>query len=1013
MFSLEDNQTESQALSLNDEGNKFVPPEPIIDVRAGKADYALAEKSPGVDAIKTNIRSGDEDGFRAKVAADEDIQNEKARQALIAAIASKKGSALTESDMQIVRSLSSAQLRTDPGTVLEKKFADKYIQDVMSIPGATWETGFAPYVAKETDIASSILSNKEYYQNRQHDLEAEWSQTGWIAGIPDMIGQMVPFLPWWRQKHSLEQRQGIEFLPGTTMKENVQYLWALPPDQRRAQYDKAIDYLKGKNITMAIDFAKAMTAFPTSDEYLADSMGIADYFTLGGVVGKVGAKLLGRKATEAAVEAAKDTRPTWSAPELTDVTPLTKQLDLFGEQPAQGSFRFMGQRAEQNAPSVESKLPPGKLRGTHVPLDEQAANADRYPTRDLNTGRMVGRPQQLDLPMRAPEHQPSFDLGAPMSPSLKEDLAAPKEIMPIRKALADAVKATEGTAPQVDQVLSAVGDTERAGFLGALKRLKDPVGQGTIDLAREVPTFANPAGFFQSSKVLGRERAQRMAAAMLQQGEGFIKSLVDAVRVNRLTDEALSIAKTNAETKLRTEYAPRAQNGLLDIEHIPAEMHPASVDTTIAWLGKHDANLFKSPDEANVWAKDVYKLGPDEYNIVQQGNSWKIGVSRTLNETDDMVRDAMVVPKNITPGGIINMLTNRIRSTEDLLSVFQRENRKIATHAPQEVRASLRQAIETDIDRALNRKEKRELEDILRVNRDMPSQRYPGERGEWYNTAAELEQAFVDRHGHLPSADQLKAYDTFRRVSDFDWLTRNLSVYRDKARHGIEQFRLVLKDESGQTSRTSYFEGKELPTFPWELKGDQDAGVWVYDGRNASGRFFYKFDMTAAERKEIDRLVSEEGFRIVQTFDPKKHALGDVAKTRLGEPVKDQINFVITNTYERSPLSWQQVDYRPGGHVIYPGQWYVASPVIQTGRGGKLTYFGDNNILNVETQAEAKKWADRLDHVRTLLRAGREEDVEAYRAANLPYSKEELYRLFFGGNAPLSLEHPGGLQTGW
>jgi hypothetical protein len=290
----------------------------------------------------------------------------------------------------------------------------------------------------------------------------------------------------------------------------------------------------------------------------------------------------------------------------------------------------------------------------------------------------------------------------------------------------------------------------------------------------------------------------------------------------------------------------------------------------------------------------------------------------------------------------------------------------------------------------------------------MPSTKYPGERGRWFDTAAEFETSFFGRHQRMPTEPEILAYDAFKRLSDFDWLLRNTFVYRDKARQAIERWRFKFDSET-----SGWFEGKALDKMPWSVgKSDQDAGVWIWHSDSSTGRFLYKFGMDDSQRKFVDDLLTDKGYRVIQVFDPKKHPLKGIAKTAAGDDLKDQVNYVITNTWDRAPLSWKQVDYRPGGHVVYPHKWYVAQPTIQVGRNGKMTYFGDSNLLNVETEAQARKWAERIDHGRQLLKLGREDELRTYLSKNLPYDMPQFKALFMRGDSPLSLDHPVTIKSG-
>lgn len=1004
-FSLEE---EPEKLSLTDNPQESLPSPKLVQNRAEKIDYTLGRQSPGIPVLSSKLALGEEPLVRQQMALDEDIKYRDAKMSLISGIARNMGRDLSPDEIGIVQSLTQTEIKTDPSTVLEKKFAQKYVDDVTTLLRDE-ATRYHDQQEHEKDIATNIIAGKDYFQNQRDNYYQRWEETGWIPAIGNTLWQMIPFTSWWYQKGALENKPGVEFLLGNTLKANIQYLYALPFEQRRQEYAKAMEYLWSKNPLDALAFADGMVSFSTSEQYIANSVSLADYGTLGSFVGKTVGKVVGRggKAATRAFDGDKIAAAVErEIPQEVKVAPEAnpqvryrepEQLDLFPY--IEPKFNGQFDRVQQT-PSLEAKLGPGKLRATHV------VDGEKDFGRDIATGRIYKEPKQLDFQLPEPSHQYAMDL------------KAPEAIKETRQFLADVVKATEGPTIEPKVVLSQVGRVAESGVIGALERIAVPLTGKLDDLVRELPTFANPLGFFKDSKVIGREYAQRTANAVLSQGPELLKTFLGSVRGSRITAEALAVGKAIAQEALRKEYLsrPRFSDGVIDFIFTPAQMHPARVDTVTMRMGETTALPFRSKEQAEMWRRDIYKLGEKEAPVARDGDAWYLMLSKHVDETSDAVRSVW----SPTRQGHDNMISNltdrimsgldfltggRLRSADDRLSEFSNQNRKVATTGPQETRKAILDVIHKDI-QSLPKQDRRELMDILKINRDMPSTTYPGERGEWFKTAGEFEQAFIERHKKPPTPEQVVAYDTYKRLSDFEWLTRNMTSYRDKARQGIETFRFRFTDAEGEKF-SAWFEGKQHEKMPWSIgrKGDQDAGIYVWDAESKTGRYRYKYDMTEAEMKEIDELIRDKGYRAVQVFDPKKHPLEDVAKTREGAPVKDQINYVITNQWEKQPLQWNQVDYHPGVHSIYPHKWYVAQPIISEGRKGKLTYFGDNVALNVTSEAEARMWADRIDQGRILLKSGKSEELDVFLNKNLPYDRSEFEQLFFRKDSPFSLDH--------
>lgn len=1062
-------------LSVTDaSGNSVLPNPEAAKARAVKTDYALGAQSPGVPDLTSQTLTGGEQQLRSALAAQEDQKLNQTRLQIMQGIAQQKGNNFGPADVELVKSISNVELKTDPKTVLERKFAEKYIDDV---------TAFGRYEADiheekkqaERDIATNVASDVEVFKTKRDEWEARWQQTGWMPTIGYYVWSMVPTTSWWYQSQALEKKPGIPGLIGNNMRSNVMYMWSLSMPERTAQYDKAMEYLWSKNPLDAMAFAHAMVSFGTSEQYLGNVFEIAMVGTGFGaqaaksVIGKLirrGAKDVVEHGVEREA-AAVTTQPDNPFPRpipteyYKDASPIRRQtapnnevqLDLFGQQPDQGSFRFMN-GPESTAPNQASKLPPGKLRSQHSTEFEQygsqgdlfslAKPEERMSPTDLRFGHNKGREKQL--PPRAMPRgdtteavqgefpfvskQDSFNLESglptkrppaepPTTPPPSGGTGTPAPVQQVKVQMKDAVKALEEPHFDAESVLAANGKIAEAGTVGALRRMFTTITGGLEDLAREIPTFANPLGFLRDSKVMSREYARRVSESAQGQTEALVGALMRSVRGSRLTAEGLAAGKAFTQAILEREYLtrPRFSDSLVNISHVPAEAHPANVDTMVLRLGNTTAEPFTSREQAALYRKDVFKLGDKEATIVQEGDKYWLDIAKHVDETVDPVR-AVWHPDKPVLSGMVTNLTNRLmdtvdrftggnfRSSADIVTAFSRSQRNVATTGPQELRKEIRDTIRNNIEKPLNKSERRELNDVLKENRDMPSKSFPGERGEWYNTAGEFEAAFQRLHHKPPTEAQINAYDTFKRLSDFDWMLRNLAVYRDKARQGVETWRYHFTvDESKQM--TPWFEGKFHEKMPWTLgkKGDQNAGLWVWNSDTQSGKFYYTHRLTPDEKKYIDGLITENGYKVVQVFDPKKHPLESFAKTAAGEDLKEQVNYVISNAFERSPLEWKQVDYRPGGHVIYPHRWYVAQPIISSGRLGKTTYFGDNVALNVQTEREASMWAERLDKARLLMKAGRTDEAHAFREANLPFTKEEFENLFFRSDSPFSLDH--------
>lgn len=994
-------------VSLEDGNTSIRPSSETAAERADKFNYTLGVDSPGKAEIARLLDAGEEPKIRQFMAEKEGMELDRLRWNMIQFIGQQRGRELSVEEGDFVRGLTAVQLRTNPMEILEQKFAEKYIDDVSRLQRYEYDRDLLPKFSEEQDWAIQTAKEREFFYNQWKDREDKWQQTGWVEAIPTFIADVLPIRPWLMQEWALSQRPGFEPRLGETMDKNIRYLWALPFNERVTQFNEAMTWFETYGSkTDARMFAQGMISFPLSEQYLGNLVSAADWIGIGAPIARLlqgiakRAQPLRTILSEPVTPEAAPPRPTyegpasrWTDPRLTPERQVEEQLDMFGPQPDQGSFRFMD-RPEQLRPLRDDETP-GKLRATHVPYAGRAGSGEgtksfEGPYRD-SSGRMRRKSEELSLPLDTPVHQGNFDL-------------VPPSVQKFSKAMADGLKAMEGKQT-VEGTASAIGEVEIAGQIGALRVLEQRITGSLPELAREVPTFANPFGFWESSKVMGREAARKIALEVERRGGDLLTTFADAIRVQRLTPEAVSMLQSITGQALRNRY-PHLNDSVLDV--LPVLDETANITGTELRLGKSDGTVFSTKEEATFYKDNVYKLGSEAY-VADLGHSHYIGIRGWGDETNPFVRDMNVDPKgpNQTPSNWVNTLLRKFRSTEYLLSQFQSSQRRSVVFGPAEVRAMVKEMVDADL--AIKGGEAKELWDILRYSRDAPQPGKPTERGIRYNTAAALEQAWVDRFGHTPSEKQLRAYDTYQRLMDFDLFMRNVIQYRDKARKGTEQFRFKVNE-----GYSPWFEGIEIPDGPWRVGNAiyNDAGILIHDSKTGNQRYRYLATMTEREKKDITDLLQNQGYKTIQIFEPRKHPLEGITKTAEGDDLKDVVHYVITDAWDRKALSLRQVENHPGGHSIYPHEFWVSQADIRKGRSGKNTYFGDRVALNATSHAEAVKWSGLMDEARILGRAQKWAEMDAFLRAKLPfYTSDDFKNLFNRKDSPFDWDLPIVVKT--
>lgn len=581
-----------------------------------------------------------------------------------------------------------------------------------------------------------------------------------------------------------------------------------------------------------------------------------------------------------------------------------------------------------------------------------------------------------------------------------------------RVALADISKAATEVHPQ--DALSKMGQHEAAATVGAKEALNnkfDQVAQlGDVEAIRKnVPSLASPQRYYANSSSLSAERARRLADAAVQTSSELGSAILDPARVERMTQEALDRAIDNAKATVHAKYN-RASDAILDQVTVwDSASNSYHVQTK---FGKRDGTLFNNSASAK-FAKDMdYKLG-QAATVEQEGNKFYLSHVQHANETADGVRNSLIVAGNETPRGFfntvltaitgkINPLGNNIRSSAYTVAPFQRNNRIVATHSPSILRDAVEKAAD-DIE-AMGGKwttgERQELQRILEHNRDFMTPE--GERGQFYKSALEFETAFHGMFQKMPTEKQIAAYDQFTRLSDLDWVLRELDWHRDKVRQGVRNYRINFSkaDDLGipQKANTEWFNAKKVENF--DPVNTQNANIYVMP----EGRFTTKFDLKKETVQDLltNKGIKEGKYEILQVYNPGGKPL------REATGIKDNIHFVVVDKYEDKALKFGDNSvYRPGGHVIYKDSQFMKQSQIGTGAGGRLTHFGDTTIKSFATPKEGQNWVDRYNTARELLHNNDEAGLKAYMdAGNLPETLPEFKKLFTDGGAGLSTEHP-------
>lgn len=416
-------------------------------------------------------------------------------------------------------------------------------------------------------------------------------------------------------------------------------------------------------------------------------------------------------------------------------------------------------------------------------------------------------------------------------------------------------------------------------------------------------------------------------------------------------------------------------------------------------VGTPKAGLFDRRDRAAFYATNVYGLSPNQYRVMQQGNGFYISIAKMMDETHDATRDlATKTGNNRSNDRLANALFGTMVNPDEYLGELSRLNRKGATYGPQELHRIVQSSAENLLD--LDSREREQLRSIFIANRDFKylDENNKVRRGRFNETFGALQREFFDRFNELPSERQIAAYFDYVRLYDLDLAMRDLALVRDVGRLGLEKvsigFHVTETSPDGlplppKRKQSKAFAARVVDSLP--VDADENYGVYVYDPHARSGQFYLRDDLTAQVKADISDKTTNHGYKILEVGNPLEKPLRNVAKT------DENINFIVVKDYDKRKYDWSNIPRRPGGHVDYQDGHFIKQPSIRrTEASGVLRhiYEGDETLLNLTSEAQAKKLAPQIEIARKLLKEGRMEELERHLAKNTPFDSEKFQSFF-------------------
>lgn len=537
-------------------------------------------------------------------------------------------------------------------------------------------------------------------------------------------------------------------------------------------------------------------------------------------------------------------------------------------------------------------------------------------------------------------------------------------------------------------------------------------GRHASDLMRVLPTFANP------------DRLVTMDA------HGF-----SATYTSRLIDTL-----KNASTSLLN----KASQGILNVTRLAPdtpEWHAAIADTEMLWrrqwnqlthmvvdvipvrsqdnalvntdyikvrLGDTLAKPIEGQETAEALAKHI---GITDYELEEIApGKFYLNMFKSVDENSNAVRAAMLIDnprEGSTLGRWVRGLTSKdARTTQDVSEetitavTGAQELANTAAHWYQAALGALPRWRGTSRQDFLN---------FLELDRAYVDPQ-TGEIGRYANTLGEFERRWQAVYNRRPTEEEATAYFVNRKISDFEWMINTINKTKMDQSVGMEMHYVRRNDKRlGQGIK-----GVFRKFVDWTR--ETDIGIAILQEDN-SVRIVRKQWTSQAQRDEIDRMVTEAGWKVLQLETEGDNALRNLPglHTANNQPIQGRVTYLLTRNLISESLALNQLSYRPGGHRFYRDPYVVAAPIVRTftGQGGKVVsdYDSDFAIIGARSRQQAVQLAERFEQVRLRLLAGDNQGARRA-AAGLPVPYGEIRRMYATGqmdiNMPITHKAMGG-----
>lgn len=949
-----------------------VTPE-IANERALKAHYGLGGIVGGkYTDYNDAILSGQENSKRIEDSYKLDAIKRDLHQKKIQDLALERGQALSIDE--VAKAIADQPKPQDPDSVFEDAYADKYVSALTdatkNLQGSFMDSALVDpaLFGRDKSTSKEVIGWRNFIQTQAQNIQSELEAQPWYQKAGYFAFGMLPMVYSGYREYMLRgnvpNEDGFQGLGGAIASQ-ADALWKLPYAERKQKFKETLDDLKSKDLHVALDFAKYTLGTTESQKLGDDLFAPIDFLPfVGGMTDRAATALLKRGE---AINAARTAAKTIAEAEARNPANLTPEAHA-----AQSAGDLKEAAVKQTAANLNKKF-----EGSQDPIKE---SLDFLPT-------------ALRMDWKAVESNSSN-----ISRELRQRLAS--DYQDAEGALVDTLsntlrpQRTEIATANEEQLRAIAKDTSARYPGDAIADVADPVyNRITNTWTQDLKLVNYDGGLFatrEAAENLARKKGLDPAKAV-EQGTGRTSSVPtgspsDIKRMGQLETTIpfleQQIVKNKAilaNKKLDKEVHKEARATLKDAREILARYKGQQDDikrrlkpTTVEQQGIGYYVRYTAPiDERAPSIRRLFSENADNASSATRGGKfeqWRNALTGTLRIADDTLAKNEVAQRKAATYPVANFV--------DLL---RREGEIIADVAKGKLTIDplTGESIRETLNPFTNKKYAAEFNEALDYARKAinPDTKKPGY---FFQNPDDLAQFYQTEFKRLPSDAEVRGYFAYTRTIAYDWVLRNLSEYKYKARMGVEQHTFNYLDSSGNVVSSPAIEGTRVSKLP----GGQDA-ILIADGIPEGAKLLNPSQISKELRKNIDDQLSSGQLTAFRIYAPEKRPLEGFSNI-----VKDQrVRYVVARDIKTEPLSYSQIPRQQGGHFDYDYSRWVKQPIIREENvGGRTTHWfeGDNTIMAVANGTDGQEFANALNQIAKHLKAGDEAAAEAVAKKTFP-----------------------------